>query len=133
MTLKSYRHNPPHLFVDGAYYFITGGTLNKQGFLSRDKHKTALLQAIEKWFPLDWQIVARIILGNHYHPVAKAAIAKSMPTIIARVHGASSTSINRLDDTAGRRVWWNYWDTCIRGDSNYESRLAYIYWNAGQS
>ena len=131
MTLKRYRHNPPHLFVDGAYYFITGATLNKQVFLSRDKHKTTLLQAIEKWYShFDWQIIAWIVLSNHYHIVAKAALAKSMPAIIARVHGASSTSINRLDDIPGRRVWWNYWDTCIRGDSDYELRLAYIYWNA---
>ena len=104
MSLKRYRHNPPHLFVDGAYYFITGGTLNKQLCLSSDKHKTALLQAIEKWYShFDWQIIAWIVLSNHYHIVAKAALAKSMPAIIARVHGASSTSINRLDDTPGRQ------------------------------
>ena len=57
MQLKKYPHNPPHLFVDGAF-------------------------------------------------------------------------LDRKDGTPGRKVWWNYWDTCIRGDIDFEFRTSYIYWNA---
>ena len=30
---------------------------------------------------------------------------------------------------AGRKVWWNYWDTCIRSESDYYTRLRYVFWN----
>ena len=29
----------------------------------------------------------------------------------------------------GRKVWWNYWDTCIRAEHDYCSRLRYVFWN----
>jgi hypothetical protein len=62
--------------------------------------------------------------------MAKAKLAKDMPTIIGRMHGRSATLLNRLDGTPSRQVWWNYWDTRICGDYDFETRLAYIYWNA---
>lgn len=71
MEFKKYPHNPPHLFIDGAIYFITGGILDKRLILHDDE--------------------------------------------------------NRLDGTPGRQVWWNYWDTCIRWDYDFETRLAYLY------
>ena len=120
MEFKKYPHNPPHLFIDGAIYFITGGILDKQHILCEDAHKEFVLAAMEKWFPnFEWQLDAWIILNNHYHLVAKAKLAKDMPTIMARMHGGSATPLNRLDHTPGRQVWWNYWDTCIRGDRSH--------------
>ncbi len=29
----------------------------------------------------------------------------------------------------GRRVWYNYWDTCIRSEGEYLARLKYIIQN----
>ncbi len=28
-----------------------------------------------------------------------------------------------------RQVWWNYWDTCIRSEKDFNNRLGYIFWN----
>lgn len=131
MQFKKYRHNPPHLFIDGAFYFITGGILNKQYILGDGVRKKTVQQTMEKWFSyFDWQLHAWIILGNHYHLIAKAELAKDMPTIMIRMHSGSATLLNQLDGTPGRQVWWNYWDTCIRDENDCESRMAYIYWNA---
>jgi hypothetical protein len=33
------------------------------------------------------------------------------------------------DSIPGRRVWWNYWDTCICSEQNYYNRLKYVFWN----
>ncbi len=52
-----------------------------------------------------------------------------MPTIINRLHGASATFLNRKDGTPGRKVWWNYWDTCIRNESDFYTRFNYIHNN----
>ena len=131
MQLKKYPHNPPHLFVDGAFYFITGGIIEKRHLLKDEVGKDFLREAMRKWFPqFGWKLDAWIILSNHYHLMAKANLSKDMPTIINRLHGASATFFNRKDGTPGRKVWWNYWDTCIRGDIDFEFRMSYIYWNA---
>jgi putative transposase len=29
----------------------------------------------------------------------------------------------------GRKVWWNYRDTCIRSEGDYYNRLKSIFWN----
>lgn len=131
MEFKKYPHNPPHLFIDGAVYFITGGTLERRHILHDDAHKEIVREALGKWFShFHWRLDAWIILSNHYHLIAKAKRAGDLPTIIARIHGGSATALNRLDGAPGRQVWWNYWDTCIRADRDFEYRLAYLYWNA---
>ncbi len=131
MEFKKYPHNPPHLFIDGAIYFITGGILGKRHILRNDVRKEFVRLAMEKWFShFEWRLDAWIILNNHYHLVAKARRAKDMPAIFMRIHGGSATLLNRLDSAPARQVWWNYWDTCIRGDRDFEYRLAYVYWNA---
>jgi len=131
MQLKRYQHNPPHLFIDHAVYFITGATYNKRRLFHDDQRKETLLKGIQKWFAhYEWQLSAWIIFSNHYHLVAGASKAADMPAIIERLHGASATAVNRMDACPGRQVWWNYWDTCLRGGPHYEQRLAYIYWNA---
>ena len=131
MLLKKYPHNPPHLFIDGAFYFITGGIIEKHHLIKDQAGKYFLQEAMQKWFPqFRWQLDAWIILSNHYHLMVKANLSKDMPTIVNRIHGASATFLNRKDGTPGRKVWWNYWDTCIRGDIDFEFRMSYIYWNA---
>ena len=130
MEFKKYPHNPPHLFIDGAIYFITGAILDKRHILRDDAHKEIVRAAMDKWFAhFDWQLDAWIILSNHYHLVAKAKLAKNMPTIMARMHGGSATPLNRLDGAPGRQVWWNYWDTCIRAEADYLARFNYVHWN----
>jgi putative transposase len=26
-------------------------------------------------------------------------------------------------------VWWNYWDTCLLTETDYYTRLRYVFWN----
>jgi len=37
--------------------------------------------------------------------------------------------LNRHDGTRGRKVWYNYWDECIRDERDYYNRLNYIHVN----
>ena len=34
---KTYIHNPPHLFIDNAKYFVTASTLGKHPYLKTDE------------------------------------------------------------------------------------------------
>jgi len=73
MEFKKYPHNPPHLFIDGAIYFITGGTLDRRNILHTDGHKEILREAMDKWFSrFDWRLDAWIILRSLHACTAAA-------------------------------------------------------------
>jgi len=79
MQLKKYPHNPPHLFIDGAFYFITGGIIEKYHLIKDQAGKYFLQEAMQKWFPqFGWQLDAWIILSNHYHLMVKANLSKDI-------------------------------------------------------
>ena len=131
MIFKRYSHNPPHLFVDGTYYFITAGSYEKRILFYDDDRKQILLKAIQVWLEkYKWTLEAWIIFGNHYHIMTCSKRGEDLPQIIQRIHGRSATLLNKLDYQLGRQVWWNYWDTCIRGEKDYFTRLNYLFWNA---
>lgn len=54
----------------------------------------------------------------------------SLRNLIAEFHSSSATEINRMDGTAGRKVWFNYWDTQLTYEGSYFARLNYVHYNA---
>ena len=38
--------------------------------------------------------------------------------------------VNQLDDSAGRKVWYNFWDTKLTYERSYLARLNYVHQNA---
>ena len=130
MQYKTYSHNPPHLFLDRTSYFITGGTHKKQAFWFDDERKHILLDAIKDWFSkYKWDIEAWIIFNNHYHLIVCRYRGEDLSPIIRRIHGRSATLLNRRDGCRQRKVWWNYWDRCIRNEKDFLAYLHYTLWN----
>jgi putative transposase len=130
-TFKRYIHAPAHYFESHATYIVTAGTLKKEHLINSDQKKecvlTNLRQEIEKY---KWELLAWVILINHYHILLKASDhASSLAQLIRNVHTFSARELNKLDRCPGRRVWWNYWDTCITNERSYYARLNYIHWN----
>jgi putative transposase len=37
--------------------------------------------------------------------------------------------LNASDNTHGRQVWHNYWDTCVRTEADYWTRFNYVHYN----
>jgi putative transposase len=54
---------------------------------------------------------------------------ESLSKFTASYHKFTSRRWNKEDSYHGRKVWWNYWDTCIRSEKDYNNRLRYIFWN----
>ena len=128
---KEYSHNPPHLFRPNAIYVITGSLINKRHLLnSNDKKRFFCETLFERASKLDWKLEAWACLSNHYHFIAHAPEnALSMRALIRSVHSLSARYVNSIDNKPGRRVWWNYWDTCIRNERSYLSMLRYVHEN----
>ncbi|MFN8413665.1 MAG: transposase [Anaerolineales bacterium] len=128
---KTYLHNPPHYFVPNAMYIVTGAILYNKRLLYDDKRKHLVQEILfERAAHWNWQLEAWAILENHYHFIAQAPEnALTLEKLIRQVHSKTAVELNKLDKTSGRKVWHNYWDTCLTHETSYYARLHYVHLN----
>ena len=146
MELKRYKHNPPHIFIPGAKYFITRATYNKVKYFVSNEAKEAITQYMLKSFShYNWEIEDWVLLDNHYHVIANAPQnADTLPNVIKNFHRFSALwlrkkieDINYVDEALTQsmhskkelNIWYNYWDTCITFEKSYFARVNYIWYN----
>jgi putative transposase len=110
---------------------VTGSTLSKEPLLDAEEKRANFCEAlIERTTVLGWVLHAWVVLKNHYHFIAQSPEnALSLKLLIQGVHSISAKFINRIDDTPGRRIWYNYWDTCLQTEASYYARLNYVILN----
>jgi putative transposase len=78
-----------------------------------------------------WTIEAWCVLSDHYHFIARSPPNASVLSQFIRTnHSTTARYVNKIDKKPGRKVWWNYWDTCITYEKSYFARLRYIHLNA---
>jgi len=128
---KRAQHNPPHFFVKDALYMLTASTYEQVPYLNTDQRKldwiSAFLKASEIY---KWAVVAWVVLDNHYHAILRSpGNILNMDRFIGSYHKFTARKWNQEDNLLGRKVWWNYWDTCIRSERDYLARLNYIFLN----
>jgi len=124
-------HRPPHVYLDDMRYFITAGTFRKK-CLWNTKAKiqwlSSLLCEISGRYNIN--LYAWIILPNHYHLLLKTSRGEELVKFFRKLHSDSASYLNRLEDAHSRRVWYQYWDRCIRDDRDFWVRFNYIHQNA---
>ena len=128
---KEYKHNPPHLFSPNTKYFITATTYNKKPFLrlSSAKERLYISHQIEfskhNWIIEDW-----VILDNHYHLMVNAhGNPFTLPDIIKEVHRFTALWIKKKLNIDSKKIFFNYWDSCITYEKSYFVRLNYLWYN----
>jgi len=124
-------HSPPHFFVPNYKYIVTGATYQKRSFMSSDKEKEIFLRTlIDRSEFEEWKLEAWAVLSNHYYFIAQAPKSPTnLSSMIRAIHSISGKYFNHLDSLKGRRVWYNYWDTCITHGGLYLARLHYVHVN----
>ena len=128
---KKYEHNPPHLFKESSKYFITGATYQHKRYLKTSEAKDHLLHSIKKGFTAkNWTLEDWVILDNHYHLMVQAGKGEALlPEIMRGIHRFTAVWLNKYDNEQKRKVWYNYWDSCITYEISYFARLNYIWYN----
>ena len=125
-------HSPPHWLFTPGLYIVTVGTYQKAHHLSdptRLNYFSNLLIQLADDFA--WELKAWAILSNHYHFVAQSpANPRTLSKLLGKLHGLSAIHLNRLDNTPGRKVWFQSWDTHLTFENSYLARLQYVNQNA---
>ena len=110
---------------------ITAATLDKERLFADPAKLTllenALLHLAKQY---QWQLEAWAVFANHYHFISRhTEESASMNKFLKHLHADSARELNRLDDKAGRRVWFNFWDTKLTYERSYLARLNYVHQN----
>src|ERR1041384_3313049 len=128
-------HAPAHQLSERATYFVTAGTYLKQHHFRRRERLAVLhrgLLTVARDY--DWRMEAWAVFSNHYHFVAKSPReepdATSLSQMLGQLHTRTAEWINRLDETPGRKVWHNFWETKLTYQKSYLARLNYTHQNA---
>jgi len=116
----------------GGIYMVTGATVHKEHIFT-NAEKLALLESelLQLAKVYQWQLEAWAVFVNHYHFVARGCSEeKSLKKFLRHLHSNTSRKVNSIDDSAGRRVWYNFWDKKLTFERSYLARLNYVNQNA---
>ena len=127
----AYPHAPSHLFVPESVYMVTAGTYRKKKFFNREirlqKVVACLFQQAKRH---SWTLHAWAILPNHNHIIGtEPSDPFTLVSLIRGLHSITAKYVNHLDRTSGRRVWHNYWDTCLTNEAMVLTRMKYVHMN----
>jgi putative transposase len=128
---KRVPHNPPHWFLENTIYMLTASIYQGEHLMASPKRKAAWRDSFVEAAKLyDWHIIAWVVLDNHYHVLVESLeSSSSLSKFIGSYHKFTARLWNDEENVSGRKVWWNYWDTCIRSEKDFDNRLRYIFWN----
>lgn len=129
--MSDWPHAPAHRLVSGATYIVTSATYGKAPIFNSMRRLNLLRNRL---FALcsenDWHLQAWAMFPNHYHFVAQSETAGSLSKLVRELHSLTSHAVNALDGCAGRRVWFQYWETQLTNQRSYFARLRYVHENA---
>lgn len=130
MTSEFKKHIPLHLYFDKGIYFVTSSTIKKERFFNNDFKLSLLKERLEISInKYKIKMYAWVLLANHYHLLFYLGKGISLISFIKFINGGSSYDLNKLEKSQGRKIWWNYWDRCIRGETDFYKRFNYIHRN----
>jgi len=122
--------HPPHLYVGDKIYFVSVKTIEGKKLFNSPKKKQILMNCINTGIrKYNLKLYAFVVLDNHYHLLFLSTQKLSLPQLLNYINGRSSFEINKIDNSKGRKVWYQYWDRCIRGEKDFWLRFNYIHNN----
>ncbi len=129
--MTDWPHAPVHYAKDNSIYMVTAGTYQKKPVFSGDEKTGMLCKALmDCCTEFLWLLQAWAVFPNHYHFIAlKTEQSGALKTLINKLHMTTAKEVNIMDNTPGRRIWFQYWDSCITFEKSYLARLNYVHNN----
>jgi len=128
--IHDWPHSPIHRVSEAGMYMVTAGTYQKaplfQSTASLSLLTTLLLELAGHH---GWKLQAWAVFSNHYHFIGESEKPQGLRNFIRELHSRSAAEINREAGLAGRRVWYQYWDSQLTFQRSYLARLNYVHQN----
>jgi putative transposase len=138
---RGHKNRPHHLYIEGAYYFITGRCLEGKKYFETINKKemfVSVLKNLQK--ELDVKLYSWVLLDNHYHILCALgeltfttpkknnynSQQKTLVRFVKRLHGVTSLFINKENNAPGHKIWYQYFDYCIRNKADFWKHFNYI-------
>jgi putative transposase len=123
-------HSPPHPVRDQPYYLLTATCYEHAMHMLNPARRQRVLDELFKVFiDAGMEIMAWVILPNHYHLLVHVTIFDLLGDLFRAVHGPASRDWNLEDQTPGRKVWYRFSDRAIRSERHYWTTVNYIHYN----
>jgi len=125
---QEWAHAPSHLFKPGSMYFVTAGTYRKALLFDTPDKLDFLAQSFFNELRIwDWKPEAWAFFANHYHCIILAPDdTNSLRPMLQSLHSKTAIWLNKTDGLPGRKVWFQYRDTCLTYERSYLGRLNYV-------
>ena len=127
IKLRNWPHSPAHRLQDPGTYIVTAGTYKHAPIFRGRERLTRLtnhiLELAERY---RWSLQAWAVFPNHYHFVGTSQAPESLRSFLRHLHSITAIEANKLDETLGRQVWFEFWETRITFPRSYLSRLNYV-------
>lgn len=126
-------HAPPHWTLLPGTYLVTAGTFQRQRLFDTPAKLTLVThRLLDTAKEFGWQIKAWAVLANHYHILVDSpeGTGESLRVWLTNFHRTTAIALNQVDETPGRRVWFNFWESHITHQTSYLVRLRYVNENA---
>lgn len=118
-----------HLYLDDAFYFITGSTFTHTPYFNTEPTKRIILGQINKITRrLPVKLYAYSIACDHYHTLWFVREASDLPKIAQYLQGGSAFLLNKALGRQGR-VWDEYYEIVINKQKVLRRVYGYIIGN----
>ncbi|RUT01608.1 hypothetical protein DSM106972_067050 [Dulcicalothrix desertica PCC 7102] len=122
-------HSPPHPIKNSEFYLITTTCYEHKPRINTEQRRQQLLNELfDKFINQGVEILAWVILPNHYHLLMKNVEFKLLSKTFRLIHGLLARQWNLEENTSGK-VWCSYSDRAIRSERHYYTTLNYIHYN----
>jgi putative transposase len=113
--MSDWPHSPVHRLSSAGAFMVTAATYGKTAIFSSrarlDELQRQLLLLADHYSAA---LQAWAIFPNHYHFVTELSDPKRLLVLIRHLHSVTARQVNDRDGTAGRKVWFQYWNcTCL--------------------
>src|SRR5436309_437750 len=110
---------------------VTASTYKKHPHLNSAARLDLFMESLFSYATeFEWELRAWAILVNHYHFIAASPpAAETLRKLLGKLHMQTSKQLNVWDQTPGRKVWFQFWESHITFERSYFARLNYVHYN----
>ena len=122
-------HSPPHKIKGSEFYLITVTCYKHKNRIKSEQRRQQLLNEIfDRFINQEIEILAWVILPNHYHLLVKNVEFKQLGQTFRSIHGPLARQWNLEENSTGK-MWCSFSDPAIRSERHYYTTLNYIHYN----